>query len=124
MPAAQATTHLPSGLPRKALHSGVMTFIALTHNCDAIALSTLCAPVKSPSRFVVFETEEVMASRHTVLALQKDASAREGRWKSQFIMLDQIRAPLAKILPGPMFTLYVNTWTYEYINTWISGYVG
>jgi len=52
--------------------------IALTHNRDAIAPSTLCTPVKSPSRSVVFEAEEGMASRHTVLALRKKASAREG----------------------------------------------
>jgi len=98
--------------------------IALTHNCDAIALSTLCAPVKSPSRSVIFETEEGKASRHTVLALQKDASAREGRWNSQFIMLDQIRAPLAKNLAKPnVYPLrqYVDIRIYQYVDKWIRG---
>jgi len=47
-----------------------------------------------------------VASRHTVLTLQEEASAREGGWNSQSIMLDQIRAPLAKNSARPNCILF------------------
>ena len=80
--------------------------IALAHRCDTILPSTLCASVKSPSRSVVFESAESMAAHHTVLRLQEDASARDGGWNSQSIMLDQIRAPLSKHSARPNCILF------------------